>query len=502
MSIINFTKILLLYIVFIPYFSARNLANNDIKNKTNIFLKNKSELAVENNKKNNITIENLRDILIENNKELKILKNKIEQSSANYRSKLAAWYPRFYLNSNDLPKYTNGNDFNKLTNDTSTDKLSIGINTNIDWDIVNPNRRLEINIAKEELTNSENILKSKENDLYLEATKLFYKIQAAYQEIKVAKKSIDISNIALSEAEEKYKAGIGNKLEVLEAKTQLDRDQIKLAKSEGELRTNKNSLFLILNINEKYSVPSNNESLVNFIWDENFQDSLKAAYLNRIDLKIKNKDISINKKRSLSILSGRKPNLTFYNQYTLGTSWGESNVSSAPDFENQNKNSINTLGMKFSWNIFDGGLIKQKYLSLKIKDEELKEEYDLSKKQIKRQLLDAFINLDISIQNIIYSFNQLKSTEETLKISLKRLTAGLTTQREIINIQADVAEAESNFINAITEYNITLEELERLSLLKKKDLCNSKIVKENPKDNYFYEFIIKNNLNKSCAKLL
>ena len=42
---------------------------------------------------------------------------------------------------------------------------------------------------------------------------------------------------------------------------------------------------------------------------------------------------------------------------------------------------------------------------------------------------------------------------------------------------------ESNFINAITEYNITLEELERLSLLKKKDLCNSKIVKENPKDN-------------------
>ena len=38
--------------------------------------------------------------------------------------------------------------------------------------------------------------------------------------------SSEISNFSLIEAEEKLKAGIGNKLEVLEARTQLKRDEL------------------------------------------------------------------------------------------------------------------------------------------------------------------------------------------------------------------------------------------------------------------------------------
>ncbi len=501
MFIKNSHLILLLIFFNIPSLNASivnkvNLKNNNIENEIN-----KNDLNEIIDSEAYIDLDNLKSILIENNKELKILKSKIEQSNANYKSKLATWLPRFYVNSNELPNYAVGNDYNNINNDTSTDKLSVGANANLDWDIVKPNRRLEIKVANEELINSKNIYKSKINDLYLESVKLYYYIQASYQEISLAKKSIEISNIALSEAEAKYKAGIGNKLELLEAKTQLDRDQIKLINKIGELNKNKNSINLILNADQKYNFKEDNESLINWIWDKNFEDSLLSAYKNRIDLKVKNQNISINEKKSLSVLSGKKPNLTAYNRYSISTSRGESNVSTSPNHENENKSNLNTIGIKFNWNLFDGGLIKQQYISLKNRNEELMAEFNLSKEQIKRELLDTLIDLEISMKNIIFSFNQLKSAEETLSISIKRLKAGLTTQREIVNIQADVSEAETNFISSITKYNISLAQLERLTLLKKENICRFRKGKSSNSNNKFYEFINKNKLNTSCKNL-
>ena len=95
----------------------------------------------------------------------------------------------------------------------------------------------------------------------------------------------------------------------------------------------------------------------------------------------------------------------------------------------------------------------------------------------------------------------MEAAKETLEISLKRLDAGLSTQREIVNVQADVAESESNFINSITDYNNNLAELERISLLKKSNNCylnkdNTKSINKN-----FYSFLIKNKLTVPCKEL-
>ena len=46
-------------------------------------------------------------------------------------------------------------------------------------------------------------------------------------------------------------------------------------------------------------------------------------------------------------------------------------------------------------------------------------------------------------------FSQLKSAKDSLHISLKRLEAGLTTQREVVNLQRDVKAAERNYITSI-----------------------------------------------------
>ena len=65
-------------------------------------------------------------------------------------------------------------------------------------------------------------------DIKLEATKRFFLLQQAYQDEKIAQKSVEYSRINLDESMVRLEAGVGTRFEVLEAKTQLARDKQKL----------------------------------------------------------------------------------------------------------------------------------------------------------------------------------------------------------------------------------------------------------------------------------
>ena len=162
----------------------------------------------------------------------------------------------------------------------------------------------------------------------------------------------------------------------------------------------------------------------------------------------------------MTVLSGKKPKLTIYNTYSISSSTGQSGVAD-PNYENYSISEDNAVGMKFSWNLFDGGSIKNSYKSLNEKTIELEESYLSQLDQIEKDIKDAYINLGVFQENIIESYYQLKSAEESLFLALKRLEAGLTTQREVVNNQGDLTEAESNFVNAVTDYNKIILNLKR-----------------------------------------
>ena len=500
----SFSAILFVNLIYINTLNASIFKNIEIENKT--LENNKNYIKKENysDKKRDdsiiVNIDNLKELLIKNNKDLSKYKSQIMQSEAILKTKLASWYPKVTVSSNELPKYIIGDDKKSTGNNTSSEQLSLGLDANIEWDIIKPKRRLEIKIARDQLNNNKLLYRSSIEELYLESLKIYYSIQASFEEIKVANKSIEISENAYQEASEKLKSGIGNKLELLEAKIQLNRDEIDLTRKLGNLKKNQHLLSKLLNLNKEIIIKKENIKSVRWIWTNKLEESLKSAYKNRLDLRIKEKNITINKNKSLSVISEKKPDFKIYNKYSVATTNGESGVNN-PNYRNNTKSNLNSVGIKFSWNIFDGGLIRQNYFSLKEKTNELEDDLIQSKIEIKKQLLDAFINLEIAKKNILLSFDQLNSAKETLEISLKRMEAGLATQREIVNVQADVAEADSNFINSITDYNTNLATLERISLLKKSDICTTTYDQIKYQNEEFYSFLIKNKLNDSCKSM-
>ena len=443
-----------------------------------------------------IKLEDLENILINNSEELNKYKSQIEQSKLLLKSKIADWAPKANLSSSSMPSYETGYSENKLSSDNETNQLKFGFDAQIEWDLIQPKRRLEIEIAKSKIEKAKVQYTSVLKDLYLESIKKYLAIQASIQEIKVAEKAIEISNTSLKDAQNRFSKGVGNKLDVLESKTQLRRDQINLINKKNNLKSNKNQLLEILNINEEFNIENNRTNLIESYWPLNFKESFSSFIENSEAINISKRNIEINEDEASVILSAKKPIFTIYNKYSLSSIDGESGGPPL-NLNNEINNYSNTLGLKFNWNIFDGGRIKQDFLSKTNRGEELESDLNLTKNKIRRELKDTFNEYRNIKEKIILSYEQLQAAKESLFISTKRVEAGITTQREIVNTQGDVIEAETNFINSIKEYKIILAKFYRITSIKPRNYCSI----NPPKDPAFYKFLKNKNLISKCNKV-
>ena len=247
-----------LRVFFISFFLTLLIPNigSLAKNKNNFSI-DLSSLNVNNKSENNdlkikLNLDNLEDLFKKNNEEIRIFKSKIEQAKRDFKSQLALWSPKLILKSTNLPSYVSGQSSNNKTNENnSTNTFTKSLDINLEWDLIDFSRNPNIKVSKLNLDKAKLNYKIKYKELYKEILEIFLKFKSANEEIKVAKQAIAVSEISLKDAKDRFKAGIGNKLEVLEADTQLRKDQKFLASKIGDVKKSKNLLIYKLNLNNK-----------------------------------------------------------------------------------------------------------------------------------------------------------------------------------------------------------------------------------------------------------
>ena len=441
----------------------------------------------------------LKKLLITNNEELQIIQSQIKQAKRDLNSKFSAWYPRFNLTSDQLPKYTTSDTRQTLNENTSSNQLKLGVSAKIEWDLINPKRKLEIKISKEKLQNLNYIYKRNLEDLYFKTLEIYFSILSSEQEIKKANQSLKISELTVNEFKNRFKNGISNKLELLEVKTQLNRDKINLLNKIDQLELNQNRFYEILNLSKKIRIEDDQLAHIYNIWDFDETESLRAGLENSYKLKINQKNIDINKKEALSLISGKKPSFVIYNDFSISSANGETGVVE-PDYNKLTKSNSNTVGLKFNLNLFDGGNIRQKYLSLIERNKELELELNLTKIGLKKEIIDKLTQYKSIKKKIVLAKDQLDFATESLDIALKRLEAGLGTQREVLNIQGDLIESETNFIEALKSYKILIANLNKLTTLNPQNICT---INKKEKENLEFLVYLKNkNLIPHCNNLI
>ena len=442
-------------------FNTVNMLSSETKNYIDNVLEEKS----------NITFVDYQEIkkLVLNNQELKSLQKLVASASFNLSSQIAKRYPSIDFQANGLPKYIAGKNYDSNSPTLKTSQFAANPSLNIKWDIVAPLRGSEIKIAKTNYKIAENNYQIKKKDLIQEARMRYHKYQKSYQDIQNKKFTLDLSITSLENAKAKLDAGIGTKFEVLEAEAQLSRDQQSLNEKKIEHEINKISLKEILNIKGDFET-NKEQNLIGF-WNHRLNKNINEGLDKNLSLKNILLQKSIKKSQANSFLSQNKPNIYISNTFSSAFSKGDS-LTTNIDYKKTQSNYTNTISLNFAWNIFNGGQNNNSYKS-KIADAEA-EKYAFKNFQniLRTNISKAYLNLKLNEQKIISSLKEIESSKESVRLTRLRYDVGISTLKDVLVRQSELSNAKSKHINALYNYNLNLDELERLTFLDKSKNCN------------------------------
>jgi len=405
-----------------------------------------------------------------NNQELKSLQNLVTSAKFNLSSKIAQKYPSLDFQANGIPKYVSGKKYNSSSDTLKTSQLTANPSLSIRWDVIDPLRGSQIKIAKENYKIAENNYEIKKKDLIQEARMRYHKYQKSYQDIENKKFILDLSTTSLKNAQAKLEAGIGTKFEVLEAEAQLSRDKQTLNEKKIEHKINTISLKEILNIKTDFET-NKGQNLTGF-WNHGLNKNINASLEKNLSLKNLILQKSIKKNQAISFLSQNKPNVYISNIFSSSFSKGDS-LTTNIDSEKSGSNYTNTISLNFGWSIFNGGQNKKSYKS-KIAESEAEEyAYKNLKNVLTTNISKAYLNLRLNEDKIISSLKEIESSKESVRLARLRYDVGISTLKDVLVRQNELSNAKSKNINAIYNYNLTLDELERLTFLDISKICLS-----------------------------
>lgn len=121
--------------------------------------------------------------------------------------------------------------------------------------------------------------------------------------------------------------------------------------------------------------------------------------------------------------------------------------------------------------VIDGGQNKNSYKSKIADAESEKYAYENLKNVLTTSISKAYLNLKLNEEKIISSLKEIESSKESVRLSRLRYDVGISTLKDVLVRQSELSDAKSKNINAIYNYNLNIDELERLTFLDKSKNC-------------------------------
>ncbi len=444
----------ILYLPLVLFVNSLEVLSDERQNSINKVLQEKSNIPY-------IDYEEIEKIVL-NNPDLKSLQNLVKSASFGLSSQIAKRYPSLDFQANGLPKYISGKNYNSSSQTLKTSQLSANPSLIFKWDLIDPLRGSEIEIAKNNFKIAENNYEIKKRDLIQEARIRYHKYQKSYQDIENKKFILDLSVTSLDNAKAKLDSGIGTKFEVLEAETQLSRDKQSLNEKKIEHKINTISLKEILNIQGNFQIKKE-QNLIGF-WNHRLNKNVNEGINNNLSLKNLQLQKLIKRSQAKGFLAQNKPNIYISNSFASTFSKGDS-LSANIDSEKTGSNYSNTVSLNFTWNIFNGGQNKNSYKS-KLADAESEEyAYKNLKNVLSTNISKTYLNSKLNEDKIMSSLKEVESSSESVRLARLRYDVGISTLKDVLIRQNELSNAKSKYINAIYNYNLDLDKLERLTFL-------------------------------------
>jgi OMF family outer membrane factor len=434
-----------------------------------------------------LTLAEVEQIAEVNSPELKAVALEVQQAKSSLRAAISSWYPTLSLTANGLPSYLSSQEQFFDDNVSNTDSPTTGLKeeegrtafteqstanflAQLDWKLIDPARVPQIAAARDTFERTRDAYLIALRELRLNVATAYFNLQRYDESVNVGKQSVAASLISLRDARARYQAGVATKLEVLEAETQLARDQDTLTSNLNFQVQSRRDLARLIDLPQDITPTAASPSRVVGVWEPSLQESIIAAYAFREELDQFILDISINNSKANAALAAVQPVLGIYNDFSTRRYDGQQ--SQGPLTSNYyGWDMDNTVGLEARWNIFDGG--KARAESRRNKQAAEASAYQFAKQRgiVRFQVEQSFYDLRANQQTIRTTSREVLSQREALRLARLRFQAGVTTQREVVDNQRDLTRAQLRYVTALADYNISIAELRRRTGLDQVAAC-------------------------------
>lgn len=278
-----------------------------------------------------------------------------------------------------------------------------------------------------------------------------YAVSMRYLAIINAKASQSVSEDAYNtlnkihtDAKNRFEVGVIKKNDLLKIKVDLDNSKIDLKKSQTEFK--KSIILLERAVDDDISLANVNftelKSLPNLDDKETYEGKMIA---NRSEIEALKLGTEI---ATLSVKSERSslyPSVDFTSSYKK---YDDDYINGSGNIDTEEIRQQLTISI----NLFDGF---SKYGNIsKAKIESKRIRYDLYEliRDLKADLKNKFLDLDVSNENITVAKSSIAQAEENLRITQLSYNEGLSTTSDLLDAIAGLSRAKFNYVTAETEY--------------------------------------------------
>ena len=205
-------------------------------------------------------------------------------------------------------------------------------------------------------------------------------------------------------------------------------------------------------------------------WNHNLNKNIKNGLESNLSLKNISLQKSIKDNEANSFLNSNRPSIYISNSLSSAFTKGDS-LAIDIDTNEYGSSYSNTISLNLSWNIFNGGQNKKSYKSRKSQAKGEEYSYNNLKSVLKTNITKAYLNLKLNEEKILSTSKEILSTKESLRLARLRYDVGISTLKDVLVRQKELSDAKSKNINAIYNYNLNLDELERLTFLEISNNC-------------------------------
>lgn len=403
-----------------------------------------------------ITLEEAYAIALGNNRDLQVAQLELEQAEAALREARADNLPTLQAESSLSASENTQENINPLTGQPlgSSDNINVDLNgtVGLSYDLFTSGRRSsQIEAVEGQVRLAKLEVERISEDTRFDVADRYYDLQLSDEQVRISAAFLEEALQSLRDAQIRERAGVGTRFDVLQAEVQVANARQDLTQARSDQIVSRRALAEILSIPSNITPESVAVEVVED-WPLSLEESIILAFQNRAELQqfLLQREVA-NEQRDVA-LSALGPQVNLFANYSINNRL----TDDSSGFRDQY-----TFGAQLNWLLFDGGAARaraaQQESNIEIAETQFADTLELIRLQVEQSYYDQQANL----ANIGTAEIAVTQAREALRLARLRFQAGVGTQLEVINAQADLTRAESNLVQARIGFNRAIAALRR-----------------------------------------